>query len=107
MKYDVIASSARAQLEAYFTLTWIDDQVVDASGVQDAFAVSTHDGDVHQARRLLFATGVSDALPDVAGSAERWGTSVFHCPFLSAAGVNDQMPSDVRIAGCRGDASCA
>ena len=77
----VIVSSARAQLEAYSTLTWIDGQVVDASGEQDAFAVTTHDGDVHQARRLLLATGVSDALPDVAGLAERWGTSVFHCPY--------------------------
>ena len=77
----VIASSARAQLEAYPTLTWIDGHALNASGEQDAFAVTTPDGDVHQARRLLLATGVSDALPDVAGLVERWGTSVFHCPY--------------------------
>lgn len=77
----VIASTARAQLEAYPTLTWIDDQAVDASGVKDDFAVKTQHGDVHRARRLLLATGVSDALPDVPGLAERWGTSVFHCPY--------------------------
>lgn len=77
----VIARAARAQLEAYPTLTWIDGHAVDASGGKDAFTVTTQDGDVHHARRLLLATGVSDQLPDVAGLAERWGTSVFHCPY--------------------------
>jgi thioredoxin reductase len=32
-------------------------------------------------RRLLFATGVSDSLPEVEGLAERWGKSVFQCPY--------------------------
>lgn len=77
----VIARDARVQLEAYPTLTWIDGHAVDASGEKDAFTVTTQDGDVHHARRLLLATGVSDQLPDVAGLAERWGTSVFHCPY--------------------------
>ncbi len=77
----VIASSARAQLETYPTLTWIDGHALNASGEKDAFAVTTQDGDVHHARRLLLATGVSDALPDVVGLAERWGMSVFHCPY--------------------------
>jgi thioredoxin reductase len=30
---------------------------------------------------LLLATGVTDNLPDVAGMAELYGTSVFHCPY--------------------------
>lgn len=37
--------------------------------------------EVYAGRRLLLATGVSDTLPDVEGLAERWGTSVFHCPY--------------------------
>ncbi len=76
-----IARTARAQLEAYPTLTWSDGQAVDASGGKDDFAVKTQDGEIHRARRLLLATGVSDALPDIAGLVERWGTSVFHCPY--------------------------
>lgn len=76
-----IASTARAQLEAYPTLTWLDGDAAAASGSNDAFVVSTRDGADHHARRLLFATGVLDALPAVEGLAERWGTSVFHCPY--------------------------
>ena len=33
------------------------------------------------AKRLIIATGVRDELPPVPGLAERWGRSVFHCPY--------------------------
>lgn len=77
----VIASAARAQLEAYPTLSWVDDLVVKVSGSRDAFIIEVMGGEVYGARRLLLATGVSDTLPDVEGLTERWGTSVFHCPY--------------------------
>lgn len=76
-----LAQESRAQLAAYPSLQWSDDVVVEAAGTQDAFTVTTGAGAQHQARRLLLAIGVSDALPEVAGLAERWGTSVFHCPY--------------------------
>ncbi|PNY82532.1 NAD(P)/FAD-dependent oxidoreductase [Deinococcus koreensis] len=37
--------------------------------------------DWHHTRRLLFASGVRDILPNVAGLRERWGQGVFHCPY--------------------------
>lgn len=77
----VIARTARTQLETYPTLSWVDDLVVKASGSRDAFSVERAAGEVYGARRLLLATGVSDTLPEVTGLAERWGTSVFHCPY--------------------------
>jgi thioredoxin reductase len=77
----VIANTARAQLEAYPTLSWVDDLAVKASGSRDAFIVERAAGEAYGARRLLLATGVSDTLPDVKGLAERWGISVFHCPY--------------------------
>ena len=76
-----IAATARRQLEAYPTLAWIDGLATGASGVRDAFAVATEDGATHAGRRLLFATGVADELPPLPGLAERWGRSVFHCPY--------------------------
>lgn len=77
----VIASTARAQLETYTTLSWADDLVVKASGSRDAFKVERVAGEIIGARRLLLATGVSDTIPDIEGIPERWGTSVFHCPY--------------------------
>jgi thioredoxin reductase len=41
-------------------------------------------GDKLQASKLLLATGVLDDLPPIAGLAERWGRSVFPCPYCDA-----------------------
>lgn len=76
-----IARNARDQLMAYPTLTWIDGLARHAEGARDAFAVADAEGAAHEGRRLLFATGVADILPAVEGIGERWGKSVFHCPY--------------------------
>jgi thioredoxin reductase len=39
------------------------------------------DGGMLSAKLLILATGVVDELPDVPGLTERWGKSVFHCPY--------------------------
>lgn len=83
-----IARSARRQLEAYPTLTWIERTAETASGEKDRFTVSTDNGAQYGGRRLLFATGVSDTLPAIEGLVERWGTSVFHCPYCHGYELN-------------------
>jgi len=76
-----IAAISRRQLEAYPTLTWIDGVAEAAGGEKDDFSVTLSDGSTHQGRRLLFATGLADGLPEIEGLAARWGQSVFHCPY--------------------------
>lgn len=75
-----LARAARAQLMTYPTLTWIDGEAELVTGVRDAFRV-TSQGRTYPGKRLLFATGVRDLLPDIPGLRERWGRSVFHCPY--------------------------
>ena len=76
-----IVRAARRQLESYPTLTIVEGTAETAVGEIDAFTVTTAGGAEHRGRRLLLATGVSDTLPPVEGLAERWGRSVFHCPY--------------------------
>lgn len=77
-----IAASARRQLEAYPSLTWIDGEAISVAGEKDNFTVTADTSPSPlQARRILFATGVRDQLPPVEGLQERWGRSVFHCPY--------------------------
>lgn len=76
-----IAEDARRQLMAYPTVQWIADCAVSARKEGDGFSLETAGGQCYSARRLLLATGVTDELPAVQGLAERWGTSVFHCPY--------------------------
>ncbi|TCT02921.1 NAD(P)/FAD-dependent oxidoreductase [Aquabacter spiritensis] len=78
---EIIAHTARAQLMRYPTLTWTEGMALSAEGEKDAFALSLAEGPSVAARRLLFATGLADALPDIPGIADRWGRSVFHCPY--------------------------
>lgn len=76
-----IARSARRQLEAYPTLTWVDGVAEDVTGEKDSFTVHAKGGVQHVGRRLLFAIGVSDQLAPIEGLNERFGVSVFHCPY--------------------------
>ncbi|MFD2840449.1 NAD(P)/FAD-dependent oxidoreductase [Populibacterium corticicola] len=48
------------------------------------------DRTVHEARSLIVATGITDRLPDIPGLAERWGTSILHCPYCHGWEVRDQ-----------------
>ncbi|SMB91854.1 NAD(P)/FAD-dependent oxidoreductase [Deinococcus hopiensis] len=52
----------------------------EAVAVPEGFALRLDSGWV-RARRLLFATGVRDVLPNVPGLRERWGYTVHHCPY--------------------------
>ncbi len=75
-----IVEEARAQLLAYPNVSWHEGLATAARRQGEGFEVDIGD-DTLQARRLVLATGVADELPSVAGLAERWGKTVFHCPY--------------------------
>lgn len=52
--------------------------------------VTLQDREPVQARAVIVATGMTDELPDIPGLAERWGTSVLHCPYCHGWEVADQ-----------------
>ena len=76
-----IAARAREQLMRYPTVTWIEGTVRSAAAAKGGFQVQLEGGAQHDGRRLVLATGVADELPDLPGLRERWGISVFLCPY--------------------------
>ena len=84
----LIADDARAQLLEYPTVTWLQATVESAEQAGDRFRVTTVDHQTFSARRLLLATGVSDHLPAITGLQDRWGKSVFHCPYCHGYELN-------------------
>lgn len=76
-----IAAAGRADLLAYRTVRWHADMAVAAQADDDGFRVELAAGAAIRARRLVLAIGVEDHLPSLDGLAERWGRSVFHCPY--------------------------
>ena len=55
-----------------------------------SMAITLEDGQQLFARTVIAATGVSDRLPEIPGLAERWGTSVLHCPYCHGWEVRGQ-----------------
>jgi len=78
---EAIAETGREQLLAYPSVQWVQGTVVEVQRADDGFLVHGDAGQRWHARRLILATGVVDELPAIEGLAERWGRSVFHCPY--------------------------
>lgn len=49
-----------------------------------AFRITTRTGRILEGRKLLFATGVCDDIPDLPGFHDCYGVSVHHCPYCDA-----------------------
>ena len=49
-------------------------------GARDRFVAHLSDGRSFGARRLLFATGLLDIVPEIPGLRDFYGTSIWHCP---------------------------
>ncbi|WP_164074531.1 MULTISPECIES: NAD(P)/FAD-dependent oxidoreductase [Stenotrophomonas] len=76
-----LLKNARQQLLDYPTVRWLQGEVVHAQSTAEGVHVRTADGQVLAARKLLLATGIADQLPELPGLAERWGSTVLHCPY--------------------------
>jgi thioredoxin reductase len=72
--------TARTQLLSYPTARHVAGEVVTARREGDRFVLGLSDGGELSALRLVLATGVVDAFPDLDGFAEHYGASAFHCP---------------------------
>ncbi|WP_221392727.1 NAD(P)/FAD-dependent oxidoreductase [Dyadobacter sp. NIV53] len=77
----IIAAQAKAQVMAYPTIRFLQDEVTAVQGENNQFIVSTGSVENIIAGKILFTTGVKDLMPDIPGLAACWGISVIHCPY--------------------------
>lgn len=77
----VIAAKAKEQVLQYGTVKFHQDLVVSAVKIDQGFVVSTQSGEEFNTRKLIFATGVKDEMPNINGFADCWGISIIHCPY--------------------------
>jgi thioredoxin reductase len=85
-----IASEAVAQLKTYDTVKLTADTVTGAIAKEDGFSIQTLSGKNYIAKKILFATGITDIMPDIPGFAECWGISILHCPYCHGYEVRRQ-----------------
>lgn len=80
-KPGAIADKAKRQVLNYNTVTFLNDFAMGATKTGSGFGLTTQSGKEFTAKKLVFATGVKDMMPDIKGFSECWGISVIHCPY--------------------------
>ncbi|RZK11415.1 MAG: NAD(P)/FAD-dependent oxidoreductase [Flavobacterium sp.] len=80
-KPTTIAAKAKTQVLKYSTVAFIDDLAISGAQTESGFTITTQSGEVFNSKKLIFATGIKDIMPDIKGFAACWGISVIHCPY--------------------------
>ncbi|RKE86121.1 NAD(P)/FAD-dependent oxidoreductase [Rhizobium sp. AG855] len=76
-----IRRRALEQLARYPNFTLLEGEAETAERRLGGFKVGIVGGRLVEASVLVLALGVTDALPEIPGLAERWGRTVLHCPY--------------------------
>ena len=76
-----ISTLAKQQVEKYKTVKFINGLAKSGSKTEIGFEIVLENGNVFNAKKLVFATGVKDIMPQINGFSECWGISVIHCPY--------------------------
>ena len=76
-----ITSIALQQLAKYTTVKFVKGLATQGIMIQRGFEVKVQTGDHYGAKKLIFATGIKDLIPDIEGFSDCWGKSIIHCPY--------------------------
>ena len=85
-----IAGIAKQQLQKYDTVSFLEAWVASGRKTEGGFELQIQSGETYTARKLVFATGIKDIMPDIPGFAECWGISVLHCPYCHGYEIRRQ-----------------
>jgi thioredoxin reductase len=85
-----IAEKAKKQVLEYGTVKFLTDLAVNGTKTDKGFEVSTQSGQLFSAKKLIFATGLKDIMPNIKGFSECWGITVLHCPYCHGYEVKNQ-----------------
>lgn len=85
-----ISALARHQVEKYDTVKFVNGMATAGRKTEGGFEIQTDVGQTFKARKLIFATGIKDIMPAIAGFAECWGISVIHCPYCHGYEVRNE-----------------
>ncbi len=85
-----ISSIARQQVLEYETVQFHQGLATGGTKTANGFVVTTDANDQYTAQKLIFATGIKDAMPDIKGFKESWGISIIHCPYCHGYEYRDQ-----------------
>ncbi|MDP5275511.1 NAD(P)/FAD-dependent oxidoreductase [Chengkuizengella axinellae] len=95
IKPNELKKISRTQLEKYSNVTIKNEKVVYVNSIENGtadqcFNIVTEQCNTFYSRKILFATGVKDQLPQIKGLNDIYGRSAFPCPYCDAWEFSDQ-----------------
>ncbi len=85
-----ISTLAKQQVGKYKTVKFYNGLAASGANTENGFEITTQVKDKFTAKRLIFATGLKDRMPEISGFAECWGKSVIHCPYCHGYEVKNE-----------------
>lgn len=85
-----ISKLAKEQVMVYSSVRFINGQATAVVNKSNGFDVQIETGEIYNSKKLVFATGIKDIMPEIPGLAESWGISVLHCPYCHGYEVSHQ-----------------
>ncbi|MEL6971969.1 MAG: NAD(P)/FAD-dependent oxidoreductase, partial [Bacteroidota bacterium] len=85
-----IAEKAKAQVLNYDTIRFLHGKAISGKKTENGFTITTQKEETFTAKKLVFATGVKDIMPDIGGFSACWGISVIHCPYCHGYEVKNE-----------------
>jgi thioredoxin reductase len=76
-----ISAIAKEQVLKYETVQFHNGLAITGSKTDKGFEIITQSGEKFTSKKLLFATGIKDLIPNIDGFSECWGISIIHCPY--------------------------
>lgn len=76
-----ISTIAKEQVEKYSTIEFYEGFATSGIKTENGFEITTENGDKFESKKLIFATGIIDEIPNIKGFKECWGISLIHCPY--------------------------
>ncbi len=76
-----ITAKAIEQVLLYPTITFLEGKAISGKKENELFEILTEKEEIFFAKKLLFATGLYDELPELKGFSDCWGISILHCPY--------------------------
>lgn len=85
-----ITAYAKEQVLQYGTVKFHDGLAVSGRKTDSGFEIETANNETFTAKKLVFATGIKDIMPDIEGFADCWGISILHCPYCHGYEVKNE-----------------
>src|SRR5690554_5231468 len=76
-----VTTLAKQQVEKYDTIKFYKGLATSGTKTENGFEITTDANDKFSTKKLIFATGIKDVMPDIKGFSECWGISVIPCPY--------------------------